>query len=126
MYTEQHWYQALESLSDSGWTPKKLAALAMDYGLHNSGDLDRVAKWVRDCMNPRREDQVFKPGQLLRLMEQTGNHGAFLFMAEVLGYTVQKKQNDGRVVERRQVEFWRHRDSAPQQGTLLGAGRFTK
>lgn len=125
MYTEQEWYQALETLCDAGWTPKKLAALAMEHELHSSEDLDRVAKWVRDCLNPRRADQVFKPSQLLRLMEQTGNHGAFFFMAEVLGYTVQKKQNDGRVVERRQTAFWRQRDTGPS-GSLLGAGRFKK
>lgn len=126
MFTEQDWYEALECLQDNGWTPKKLAAVAMEHDLHASTDLDRVAKWVRDCMNPRRDDQVFKPYQLLRLMERTGNHGAFLFMAEVLGYTVQKKQRDNRLVERRQVAFWRRRQPVLQQGSVLGAGRFTK
>lgn len=127
MYNEQHWYQSLETLVDSGWTPKRLAALAIEHGLHRSNDLDRVAKWVRDCINPRRDDQVFRPYQLLRMMEQTGNHGPFLFMAEILGYEVKRKtQQPGQVVERRQLSFWRQDAPTPMQGSLLAKGHFAK
>ena len=70
----------------SGFEPKEIAAHLIDKKFHDGKSIDQVAAYVRDCLNPNRQ-QYFKMSEIISISQFTGNPDALHLFEDAMGYS---------------------------------------